>query len=92
MNLTNKERLDHLRKSVLESASKQEEGIYDRIEVDLDDYMFLLELAEKAELLEKDVSFFLKRKEVNDEIMRELVGLGDHRVRQILTKIRKENP
>lgn len=46
--MTNKERLEYLRKSLFQSANEQGEGIYRTVELDLDDFMFLLREAEKA--------------------------------------------
>ena len=46
--MTNKERLEALRKAMFKSAQEQGEGIYRSITIDLDDFMFLLREAEKA--------------------------------------------
>lgn len=50
--MTNKERLEALREAMFKSAQEQYQGegiaIYRNITIDLDDFMFLLREAEKA--------------------------------------------
>lgn len=46
--MTNKERLEKLMNDMFDSANKQGEGVFDRIEIDIDDFMFLMREAKKA--------------------------------------------
>lgn len=61
---------------------------FDEDENDRDDVEWLIEQAEKIEVLQKEVDFFIKRQEVNKVITQELASLNDPIIVEILTKTR----
>lgn len=76
-----KQVLEHVRK---DKEFKSHIFILDDVNID-----WLIEQVEIVEQQQKDIDFFRKKQEVNNQITRELVALNDPRIIEILTKTRR---